>query len=190
MALLIASPYDIGRFSGRCAITDREFAPGEPVVAALTEREGDDGFDRLDFCPEAWAALSPDERRAFRGRPLFAFWRATSPTPDVKARQFIDDDALIDLWEQMVETSEQPGEDARAAGFRYILTLILCRKRVLVHERSEHATPGLPGALFVRRRTRADEPSASLIRVTDPGLDVQTIAGATEHLSAALRGEW
>lgn len=176
-----APAYDIARATGVCAASGALLQPDDPIVVALCEREGDEGLDRLDFSAPAWDALPSEQRSRFEGRAIFAHWRAAQPAPNTKPKFLVDDDSLLDLFEQ---TTEEAGgaDDRRRATFRYVLGLILCRKRLLVLERSE------PGAILVRRRTRKDEPVAPLIRVEDPGLDEQTIVIATEQLGAALAG--
>lgn len=176
-----APAYDIARTTGVCAASGAPLKPGDPIIVALCEREADDGLDRLDFSAPAWDALPAEQKSRFDGRTIFAHWRAAHPEPHAKPKLLVDDDSLLDLFEQ---TSDEAGgsDDRRRATFRYVLGLILCRKRLLVLERSE------PGAILVRRRTRKDETPAPLTRVEDPGLDEQTIVIATEQLGAALAG--
>lgn len=177
MSRLTSSVYDIARSAGACAASGRVLAPGERVVVALIERTDDGGLDRLDFAEEAWDAGARDPA----GRRVFAHWRGVQPEPNAKPRQFIDDDSLLDLFHRLGESGSEGGDGKRRAAFRYVLALILCRKRLLVHEGSA------PGALLVR--ARGSDPGSAPIRVEDPGLDESMLAAATEQVGAVLRAE-
>lgn len=160
-----------------CAATGRVLSPGDRVVVALIERTDDGGLDRLDFDEEAWDAGARDPA----GRRVFAHWRGAQAEPNAKPRQFIDDDALLDLFHQLGESGADGGDGRGRAAFRYVLALILCRKRLLVHEGSAR------GAILVR--ARGSEPGSAPIRVDDPGLDEAMLAAATEQVGAVLRAE-
>lgn len=188
MQPITASAYEIARSSGVCAATGAPLSPGDHVVVALCEHEADEGLDRLDFGAAAWEALPDAERRAFGGRRVFAHWRAAHPEPNAKPKLLIDDDALLEMFESSADDADGVA-DRRRAAFRFVLALILCRRRLLVLERSEAASAGSTGAIFVRRRTRKDDPVAPLVRVEDPALDSATIAMATDQLGAVLRGD-
>lgn len=178
MSRLSSNPYEIARSLNACAATGRPLAPGERIVVALVEHDGDEGLDRLDFSQEAWDGGARDPQ----GRPLFAHWRAVQPEPNAKPRLFIDDDALLDLFHQLGDGADAGGDSARRrAAFRFVLALILCRKRLLIHESSS------PGWMTVR--VRGADPASHPIRVADPGMDREALDAATEQLGAVLRSE-
>lgn len=175
MSRLNATAYDISRPTGQCAATGKPFEPGDAVVVALVERREDEGFDRLDYLADAWT----DDARQSLGRRVFAVWRTRQPEPDAPKRLLIDDDALLDLFLQLCE-----GDDDTHAGrdaFRFVLALILCRKRLLKRLGSDG------GTMLVR--PRGSDPESPPIRVTEPELDVQTLRAVTEQLDAVVRGD-
>jgi hypothetical protein len=94
----------------------------EPYVTALVEVPDSEQFARVEYSAQAWAAGARPER-------MFGFWRAVVPEPNAKPRLFIDDDALLDMFEQLAETT-----DPKRVAFRFVLALMLIRKRVLVCE--------------------------------------------------------
>jgi hypothetical protein len=168
---IFSSSYPIARSTGRCAATGREFAPREPLVAALAEAEGREDLQRLDFSLDAWASGS----RPTPPLTLFASWRATHQPPDAKRKLLLGDEELLDLFEQLGAT-DQP----RQRAFRFVLALLLVRRRILVYEGQQS------GVMRVRERRNAAEIPAPIVEVQDPGLDDATTAAVIEQLSEVV----
>ena len=107
--------------------------------------------------------------------------------PTAKKRMLIDDQSLLELFEQSAETIEGEGEPAGEKdrlAFRFVLALILLRKRLLVQEGSKGST------MLVRPRGVPKPPEGpALIPVADPRLDEQTILRVTERLGAVISGD-
>src|SRR5262245_201609 len=117
--------YEISRATGLCAATAKPIAVGQEFIAALVEADDGPGGERLeraDYSADAWASGARPAR-------LFGYWRARMESPDAKRKPFIDDAALMDLFEQLGEATEP----ARLS-FRYVLGLMLVRKRLLKYE--------------------------------------------------------
>ena len=170
-----SAPYDIIRTQDICAQTGRMLEIGEEHIAALIESPEDEPLVRVAYCLEAWGNgpnLPP-------GANLFGFWKRTIPESDEQPKQLVSEDELFDLFEQLGEATEH-----KQLAFRYLLTLILMRKKKLVFERSKPATSDEQGILIVRQRQRGGE--GQLFDVTDPGLDNETIAQATEELGQIM----
>ena len=116
--------YEIQPLSLHCAQTGRELKPGETYYSALTESP--EGFRRLDYSAEVWQG-PPDG--------TVAFWRAKVPSDSGgKRRQLVDDSVVMEFFERL-----EGAEDATKLNFRYILGLLLLRKKILklthvVHE--------------------------------------------------------
>jgi len=173
---------DISRPVGRCAATGRELAPGEAYVAALVEAPDGESLTRLDFAAEAWAQGARPEAPA----SLFAHWRSVTPEPGRPERTLIGADEVMDLFEQL-EGAEQPARRA----FRYVLALLLIRKRRLVYEGGRPGDPkrGVEGVMYVRPWTRKDQTEAPIVEVVDPNLDEQTLAAVTEQIGRVMNLE-
>lgn len=164
--------FQIGRGSGVCAASGRTLRPGDEFVATLVERPESEELDRLDFGLEEWEA---GQRPAGR---VFAFWRGMVCPPEARRRALIDDEALLELFEQLAGQNEP-----RRVAFRFVLALILIRKRILACEQTRGTT------MLVRVRGAARrEDGADLSEVLDPGLDDATIAEVTEQFSAVMAG--
>jgi hypothetical protein len=174
----MTSTYEVSRPSGVCAATGRVIEIGEPFVAALVERLPDGHLERVDYSSQAWA----EGARPGPGSRLIGTWRGTMRPAEGPRRSLIDDAELLDLFEQLA-----PATEVRQQAFRYILALILIRKRLL---RMVGTLGSGAGGLMLVQMSKAagggaDDPP---LEVIDPGLDDQTIADATEQLGAVMLG--
>ncbi len=174
--------HDVARPVGRCAATDRDLSPGEAYVAALVEAPGSEQLTRLDFAADAWEGGARPEAPA----ALFAHWRSVVPEPGRPERSLIGEGEVMDLFEQL-EGADEPGRQA----FRYVLAILLIRKRRLVYDGGRPAEPkrGVEGLMFVRPWTRKGEPEAPVSEVVDPGLDEETLAAVTEQIGRVMNLE-
>jgi len=170
-----SSPYDIIRTQDVCAQTGRALEKGETHIAALIESPEEEALTRVAYSLEAWENgpnLPPE-------RSLFGFWKRVVPTSDEQPKQLVSEDELFDLFEQLAEAT-----DHKKLAFRYLLALILMRKKKLVFENSKPATKENPGTVTVRVRQRGG--GGQLFDVIDPGLDNETIAEATEEIGQVM----
>lgn len=175
---IAGSTYPVSRSSGTCAATGTPFAAGERYVAVLAERAGeaDGSLERLDFSQAAWesgARPAPPAR-------VFAAWRAAYQENPPSRQPLLGDDELIDLFEQLGE-ADQP----RQIAFRYVLALLLVRRRLLRVTGSRPRTAEAPGALLVLPKGVTE---GQPIAVIDPGLDDASIAEVIEQLGQVLPG--
>jgi hypothetical protein len=182
------STYELGRSRGTCAATGETLSLGTPCVTALCEApdpaEADAGtpfglfLRRLDVALPAWEA-------GFRPAGMFCFWRTSVQEPGTAKRMLIDDEALVELFTRL----EGDGRAARTA-FRFVLMLLLIRKRLLkvVEQRTEAGPDGGPDREVWLVLPRGSE--SAPVRVENPRLkdsDVQEIA---DQLGEVLQGNW
>jgi len=168
--------YQVSRSTGVCAATGRAFAPGSVCIACLCERPDDDGFDRLDYSPEAWASEARPPR-------LFSFWKTTVSRPDDRQRLLVDDEVLMDLFQRLAD-DERP----QRVAFRFVLALILMRKRLLKFV-------GRKGGSGDERewwlmRPKGVGPDQPPLEVFNPRLADDDVRELTAQLSEVLRGEF
>jgi len=116
-----ASGYEVARAGGQCVVCNVQIEPGQPLMAGL--RETDLGFERFDICLNDWTT--------FDRTGLVGFWRTIMPRHEQKKKVFVDDQVLCDLFERLAEATE-PAK----LNFRFVLGLILMRKRLIIYERS------------------------------------------------------
>lgn len=171
MAGIFSSSYPISRSSGRCASTGKEFVTGDPLVVALVEVEGQEDLQRLDFSKDAWDAGA----RPQAPLTLFASWKASFQPADTKKKLLLSDEELLDLFEQL-GASDQP----RQRAFRYVLALLLVRRKVLVYEGQRE------GVMRVREKRTVAEAPAPTVEVLDPGLDDKTTGEVIEQLGEVI----
>lgn len=159
--------YEVGRPGGKCVVTGREIQPDEKFMAAL--RETPAGFERLDVSLEAW----PD----FDKTGVLGFWQTTMPRPEAKKKLFVDDEVLCGLFERLAETTE-----SSKLNFRFVLGLILMRKRMLIYETSRYE--GDSEIWSVRFKGRDDR-----LDLLNPRLDEQQVAEVSQQLGEILNEE-
>jgi hypothetical protein len=104
--------FEIQRSTRRCAATDRPLEPGDECYSVL-EIAGADVI-RKDYCREAWSG-PPDA--------AFGWWKSRVPEPIAKKIKLAPNDVLLELFDHLAD-------DLSKADMRYVLTLLLVRRRV------------------------------------------------------------
>jgi hypothetical protein len=155
----------IARPMGTCSVTGRAFAPEEKFMAAL--RETPAGLERVDVALEAWEGYDKSG--------LLAFWRAHMPVTQEQKPLFVDDNILMELFERLADAVE-PAK----IGFRFVLGLILMRKRLLVYESSKTEPDGREYWVV---RARGSEVLQNML---DPKLDEQHVRDLSGQLGQIL----
>jgi hypothetical protein len=116
--------YEIQRFTRHCAATGRELAPGEEFYSVLTE-EGSN-LIRKDYSTSAWQG-PPDQ--------ALGWWKSQVPGPGAKRIHWAPNEVMLHFFEQW---GEQPGREE----IRYVLALLLLRRRVFRLEREDRDAEG------------------------------------------------
>lgn len=159
----------LGRPSGRCAVSGALIEPGVRFHAAV--RETPSGLQRLDVLPEHWPAFVSSNE-------LLAHWVTTMPQPErQRKRMFVDDETLMTLFERL-EGVEEPGKQR----FRFVLGLVLLRKRLLLHD--AQATRAGVSVWQVRLRGRT-----SVLELVDPQLTHEQVGEVSGQLAEILESD-
>jgi hypothetical protein len=161
------SGYEVARPHGKCSVTGRDIGPDEKFMAAL--RETPVGLERVDVCMDAWPEF---DRNA-----LLGFWQTVMPRHEQKKKLFVDDEVLCGLFERLSETTE-PAK----LNFRFVLGLILMRKRMLAYESSR--IEGEQEIWVVRFKGREDR-----LDLLNPKLDEQQVMDVSAQLGEILNEE-
>lgn len=162
-----------GAFTGACASTGERIPPGARFVAAIVERAGDHGeleLVRADFCLNAWG-------RDPRPAGLVACWHSTAPSPDDRRTRFVDDQTLLDVLARLGESTEP-----RHAAYRWVLALLLLRRKVL---RQESVRRDEAGASWWSFRVRGEEDGAAF-EIRDPHLRDEDVADLADQLGEVI----
>lgn len=228
MSQFNAPTFDIERPTGQCAFSGRDLEPGEDYIAVLvelSEHEADDaneagdaeahlpaskkgdkddaaepktvidgiGLKRVDVSLEMWDA-------GHRPEHVFSYWRTTVPIPNEKKKLFVDDEVLLNLLRRMADTT-----DPQRQAFRFVLCLILMRKKLVRYDRTERRdveadgdsgdeavtedwwiiTPKLDVSKGPLGKWHPDES----LEVLDPHLDEAQVLQVTEQLGEILQAE-
>ena len=164
--------YEVAKPLGKCAVTGDPIAQGERFMAAL--REMPTGFERVDVSLAAWPQ--------FDRKDIVGFWQATMPAVEQKKKLFVDDEVLCQLFERLADVQE-PAK----LNFRFVLGLILMRKRMLIYEttRHEQTTEGSDKELWtVRFKGRDDR-----LDLLNPRLTEEQVGEVSQQLGEILNEE-
>jgi hypothetical protein len=160
--------YDVSRPGGKCFISGNPIEPGSKFMAAL--RETPTGLERLDISSEAWSG--------FDRKDVLAFWQGVMPSPQqAKKKLFVDDQVLCELFERLANV-EEPAK----LNFRFVLGLILMRKRMIVYENTRQ----IDGKEIWQVRFRGRE---DLLDLLNPRLSEQQVMEVSQQLGEILNEE-
>ncbi len=155
---------------GRCASTGRPIEEGEEFYSVLFE-DGD-SFKRADYCLDSWE--KPPEG-------AFCHFKSRVPVKEKKKQLLVNNDVLTSFFMRLEEETE-----AVRVQFRFVIALMLMRKRILRYEGSV-----VEDAAEVWEMTLTRDHSKH--RVVNPRLTDDQIEGVSKQLSAILHedmGEW
>jgi len=150
--------------SGRkeCGGCRKQFKEGEGLYSVLYEYENE--LQRVDFCTECWKGS--DES-------AFSFWRTSVPVKN-EVNPLPPSEALLEMFRRIEKSS-----DARRDQFRYVLALLLLRKRLLKLVRTERKDGG---EVYVLEDRRAGEEVTVLV----PRLSGSEVEAVSDELGRLL----
>ena len=158
--------FQIEKGAGRCAKTDVEIAEGEAYFAVLFE-EGE-GFRREEYSVDAWDG-PPDG--------AYCYFKTRRPVAEKKKRLFVDNEVLMTFFRRLNNET-----DLARLQFRFVLALILMRKRLL---RYEETTREDEREVWSMRVGKTEEVHA----VLNPRLTDAEIEGVSRQLGVILHGD-
>jgi hypothetical protein len=115
------SEWEINKPLGQCHGSGKTIEYGEEYFGALVETE--EGLQRRDFSADFWQDQKPD---------VFCFWKTKLPNAEEKKQIFVDDDMLMAFFERLEKETQQ-----EKINFRFVLALILMRKRRLKYDETK-----------------------------------------------------
>ncbi len=162
-----STEYEVGRPGGKCSVCGQDLPAGTKIVAAL--RETPIGFERLDIALECWTTFDRSN--------LLAFWQTVIPQHEAKKKIFVDDQVLCELFERL-----GAAEESAKLNFRFVLGLILMRKRMLLYETSGE----MDGKEIWTVRLKGTENRLELL---NPRLSEQQVLEVSQQLGEILNEE-
>jgi hypothetical protein len=156
--------WEVSKPLGQCSGTGKKIEYSEEYFAALVETE--EGLQRRDFCADYWETEKPN---------VFCYWKTKLPHPDQKKQVFVDDEMLIAFFERLERESEQ-----EKINFRFVLALILMRKRRLKYDSSVTEADKEIWRLRVAG-------GKETVEVINPHLDEQQIEQLSSQISQILQ---
>ena len=152
---------------------DKKKAKEEPEVVSP--------YERVDFCEACWAAGTRPGAGVRDDLEMFSFWRTLVPLPQQKKKLLVDDSVLVDLFGRMNERND-PAEER----FRFVLALILMRKRLLKYDSTSHQGEGDKHKEVWKMFLRGNE---TPLAVVNPHLTADQISDVSQQLSSVLAEE-
>lgn len=152
-----------------CATTGKKFEEEESFFTALFPDPESSGYLRLDFTTEAWENRGQDEAAPF------SFWRSIYKAPPTEEKvEVVEQESAQDVLKRMVEEDE-----AHTENVRYILAVMLERKKLLVETDSQQTHNGLL-RIYEHRKT------GDIFIVKDPQIPLTEIAPLQEEVQELL----
>jgi hypothetical protein len=136
-------------------------------MAAL--RETEIGYERIDCHSGCW------EKQDRAG--MVAFWQTVMPRAEQKKKLFVDDAVLSEIFERLGSATEAP-----KLAFRFVLGLILMRKRLVIYDNTR--MEGAGEVWKVRLRGRPDS-----LNLINPHLGEEQIREVSQQLGEILQQE-
>jgi hypothetical protein len=147
--------YEIQRCSRRCAETGRDLKDGETCYSVLVPEGAE--VVRRDYAPEAW-----------QGPPggAIGWWQTTVIDPQAGRPHWAPNDVMLNYFERLLE--DPAAEDAR-----YVLALLLVRRRVLRVEGHEKDAAGRETLVLHCHRNDAQYRVAEILPSADRAAAIQ-----------------
>ncbi|HEY2572726.1 MAG TPA: hypothetical protein VGH65_01615 [Verrucomicrobiaceae bacterium] len=161
--------WNIKTRSHECARTGRPFVEGENFHAAIHFDTQSGEFVRRDICAEAWADENAERAPFSSWQSVFALAETAPPKPELTGR-----DSAENLLRKLCEEDEAHTENAR-----YILALMLERKKLLVPKETRE---GEQGRMLIYEHRKTGE----VFIIRDPELRLDEIEQVQEQVAMLL----
>jgi hypothetical protein len=116
--------YEVQHSTRHCTVTGREFAPGETYYSVLVSEEAE--LKRRDYAADAWQG--PPENAV-------GWWKSQIPDRTTARKRWAPNDVMLHFWDELAEQADKQD-------MRYVLTLLLIRRRVFRLEEEKFDAEG------------------------------------------------
>jgi len=158
--------WNIAKSNQTCQLCEAKFGVGASYFSAIFVRA--EGFERRDFCLSCFQDRRPEN--------VYSYWKTAVPDAEEEdARPKVDLDSVLDFFRRL-----DGDADAKRIAFRYVLALMLTRKKVFKLDGSEKREDGSEVLVFAARK--GGEKHA----VVQPDIDENEIGAVSEELGQLL----
>lgn len=158
--------WNIAKSNQTCQLCEAKFGVGASYFSAIFVRA--EGFERRDFCLSCFQDRRPEN--------VYSYWKTAVPDAEEEdARPKVDLDSVLDFFRRL-----DGDADAKRIAFRYVLALMLTRKKVFKLDGSERREDGSEVLVFAARK--GGEKHA----VVQPDIDENEIGAVSEELGQLL----
>ncbi len=116
--------FEIQRCTRRCAKTERDFRPGDTFYSVLSAAGSQ--VVRMDYSEEAWTG-APDN--------IIGWWKSRMPEPHINRVLWAPNDVMLQYFEELNDADQLADE-------RYVLALLLLRRRIVRLQETEQDPAG------------------------------------------------
>lgn len=155
----MAMDYEVQRPTRRCAQTERELLPGETFYSVLVRDKS--GVSRKDYSTEAWNGPPAD---------ALSWWKSQVPRLETKKKAQTPNEVMLQVFENLQESPDQQD-------LRYVLALLLARRRVLRIEEADPDTDASESETLTLHCARNDQVYHIAVRMPDEARanEIQTL---------------
>jgi hypothetical protein len=116
--------FEIGRFTRRCAATDREFRPGDTFYSVLIPAGAT--VIRKDYSADHWPGAAEES---------ICWWKSEMPDTSAHKVTWAPNDAILGYFTELIEKPTRADQ-------LYVLALLMIRKRIVRLEESQRNEAG------------------------------------------------
>jgi hypothetical protein len=136
--------FEVQRFTRHCHASGRELAPGEAFYSVLIAEGA--GVTRRDYAADAWPG--PPEEWLEPPQKAVAWWKSEAPG-GTKKLQLAPSEVMLQYFQELEGRPDKEDE-------RYVLALLMIRRRIVRQERTEHDPLGREVAVLYCPRTESE----------------------------------
>lgn len=167
--MALSERYIISRKITKCSVTQLSFQEGQRVWTAIFSNYPEAEYIRRDYSEEGWEKRPEEDLKPFS--TWHSVWKAPLQAP---AKPHLGEESIETHLQRLIDEDLTETEDTR-----YLLALILERKRVLI----ETSALELPDCIL---REYKQKKSGNLYVVKDPNLPLDQISALQEKVIAEL----
>ena len=165
----MAQDWDIKSRSEACTACEKPFLDKQDYYAALTH--GQEGYARKDYCDECWTANKDDAE-------AYSMWKGVFRMPPPPEEEALQKETAESLLRKLMED-----DDESKINVRYILTVMLERKKILIERDVKTGENGEKIRFYEHRQT------GEMFVVPDPALRLDELESVQEEVVLMLGGK-